>query len=72
MAYQALTETPLINYIKSSSALERIFLKDALLTAKEVGDGNLNRVYTIQTADGLQSSTIVKQAFSCLYILDES
>ena len=53
MAYQALTEQTIIDYIKSRSALERIFPKDAPLTAKEVGDGNLNMVYIVQTVNKL-------------------
>ena len=76
MAYQALTEQTIIDYIKSRSALERIFPKDAPLTAKEVGDGNLNMVYIVQTVNNLGDeparSAIVKQALPYLRILGES
>ncbi|MCX6045012.1 MAG: S-methyl-5-thioribose kinase [Chloroflexi bacterium] len=72
MAYQALTEQTIIDYIKSRPALERIFPKDAPLIAKEVGDGNLNMVYIVQTADGTPRAAIVKQALPYLRILGEA
>ncbi|CAN5396052.1 S-methyl-5-thioribose kinase [soil metagenome] len=72
MAYQALTEQTIIDYIKSRPALGRIFPPDAPLTAKEVGDGNLNMVYIVQTAEGAPRAAIVKQALPYLRILGEA
>ncbi len=72
MAYQALTEQTIINYIKSRPALERIFPRDAPLTAKEVGDGNLNMVYIVQNAVTPDQSAVVKQALPYLRILGEA
>ncbi len=72
MPYQALTEQTIIEYIKSRPALERIFPKNAPLTAREVGDGNLNMVYIVQTADGPPRAAIVKQALPYLRILGEA
>src|SRR5690242_1203411 len=72
MTYQALNEQTIIAYIKSRPALERIFPSDAPLTAKEVGDGNLNMVYIIQSAADPARSAVVKQALPYLRILGES
>jgi len=72
MAYQALNEQTIIDYIKSRPALERIFPPDAPLTSKEVGDGNLNMVYIIQSAADPARSAVVKQALPYLRILGES
>jgi len=72
MTYQALNEQTIIAYIKSRPALERIFPPDAPLTAKEVGDGNLNMVYIIQSAADPARSAVVKQALPYLRILGES
>jgi len=72
MAYQALNEQTILDYIKSRPALESIFPPDAPLTAKEVGDGNLNMVYIVQNAGAPYQSAIVKQALPYLRILGES
>ncbi len=72
MTYQALTEQTIIPYIKSRPALARILPPEAPLTAKEVGDGNLNMVYIVQRTDDSARSVIVKQALPYLRILGES
>ena len=72
MAYQALTEQTIIDYIKSRPALERVFPSEATLTAKEVGDGNLNMVYIVQNAVAPHQSAVVKQALPYLRILGEA
>jgi len=72
MTYQALTEQTIIEYIQGRPALEKIFPPDAPLTAKEVGDGNLNMVYIVQRTDDPARSVIVKQALPYLRILGES
>jgi 5-methylthioribose kinase len=71
MAYQALNEQTILDYIKTRPALAEVIDLDAPLTAREVGDGNLNTVYIIQnpaTAQGL----VIKQALPYLRVLGES
>jgi 5-methylthioribose kinase len=72
MAYQALTEQTIIDYIRSRPALTGILPADAPLTAEEVGDGNLNMVFIARTTQGEPRSLVVKQALPYLRILGES
>jgi 5-methylthioribose kinase len=71
MAYQALNEQTIIDYVYSRPALQTIFPPGAPLTAQEVGDGNLNMVYIVRRVDGA-ASVVVKQALPYLRILGES
>lgn len=48
MAYKALDTKSVIDYIKSRPALGQILPPDAFISAKEVGDGNLNLVFILQ------------------------
>jgi 5-methylthioribose kinase len=71
MAYQELNETTIIDYVKTRPALNALFSSTARITAKEVGDGNLNTVYIIQNADNPKEGLVVKQALPYLRILGE-
>jgi 5-methylthioribose kinase len=72
MAYQALTEKTVIDYIKGRAAMERIFEPETPLSAVEVGDGNLNQVFIITAQDGSGRSAVAKQALPYLRVAGES
>jgi 5-methylthioribose kinase len=72
MAYQALDTKNVIDYIKNRPAMQRIFPSDAYLSAKEVGDGNLNLVFIIQEEGNAQHSAVLKQALPYLRVAGES
>ena len=72
MAYQALNEKSVTDYIKNRPAMERIFSRDARLSAQEVGDGNLNLVFIIENEDDSQQSAVVKQALPYLRVAGDS
>jgi 5-methylthioribose kinase len=72
MAYQPLDVKSVIRYIKSRPAMEHVFPKDASLTAKEVGDGNLNLVFIVLDEHNSQHSAVVKQALPYLRVAGES
>jgi len=72
MAYQALNEQTVLDYVENCQAMERIFDTDASLAAAEVGDGNLNQVFIITTQDGSSNAAVVKQALPYLRVAGES
>ncbi len=71
MAYQELNETTIIDYVKTRPALNALFSSNARVTAKEVGDGNLNTVYILQNVDDPKEALVIKQALPYLRILGE-
>jgi 5-methylthioribose kinase len=71
MAYQELNETTIIDYVKTRPALTALFSSMARITAREVGDGNLNTVYILQNADNPKEGLVIKQALPYLRILGE-
>ena len=71
MSYQALDEQTVIDYIKTRPAMARIFPPEPQLTAKEVGDGNINMVFVIEDQNSPQS-VVVKQALPYVRILGDT
>lgn len=71
MTYQALDEQTVIDYIKKRPALTRIFSAEAQLSAKEVGDGNINMVFVIEDHHSPQSA-VIKQALPYVRILGDT
>ena len=71
MAYQELNETTIIDYVKTRPALTALFSSMTRITAREVGDGNLNTVYILQNADNPKEGLVIKQALPYLRILGE-
>lgn len=71
MAYQAFNETTILEYVKTRPALAAILPPTARITAKEVGDGNLNTVYILQNQDDPTQALVIKQALPYLRILGE-
>ncbi|HID52260.1 MAG TPA: S-methyl-5-thioribose kinase [Anaerolineae bacterium] len=72
MSYYALDTTTVIDYIKTRPALDGFFPAGAPLTAREVGDGNLNLVFFVENADDPTNSLVVKQALPYLRVVGES
>lgn len=71
MTYQALDEQTVIDYIKKRPALARVFPAETQLTAKEVGDGNINMVFVVEDQQGAHSA-VVKQALPYVRILGDT
>ncbi len=75
MAYAALDNSTVLDYLRTVTALEAILPRDADLSAREVGDGNLNQVFIVQSrsADGtFNGSVVLKQALPYLRVAGES
>ncbi len=75
MAYAALDNSTVLDYLRTVTALEGILPPDADLSAREVGDGNLNQVFIVQgrSQDGTPSGSVVlKQALPYLRVAGES
>ncbi len=72
MAYHALDTNTVIDYVRTRPALSDIFAPDVKLTAREVGDGNLNLVFLVENADDPTNSVVLKQALPYLRVVGES
>lgn len=72
MAYRALSENTLTNYLRSRPSVLARFDKDADLSVKEVGDGNLNLVFIVSNRAEPGQAVIVKQALDYLRVAGES
>jgi len=70
MAYRALDNDTVIDYLLNQSSISDLFKTDQNLTAREIGDGNLNQVFVVD--DGLGNSVIVKQALPYLRVAGDS
>lgn len=71
MAYQELSEATILAYLQTRPALEPLLTPLGELSAKEVGDGNLNAVYIIESVAQPSKGIVVKQALPYLRILGE-
>ncbi|MEI7988035.1 MAG: S-methyl-5-thioribose kinase [Chloroflexota bacterium] len=69
--YRPLTEKTLIDYIKSRPAMAKNFPDPSNLTIKEVGDGNLNLVFIVESPNK-QNAVVIKQALPYLRVAGES
>ena len=72
MSYYALTVETVIDYVKNRAPLNGFFPDGATLTAREVGDGNLNLVFFVENADDPTNSIVVKQSLPYLRVVGES
>ncbi|MEJ8546856.1 S-methyl-5-thioribose kinase [Brevibacillus borstelensis] len=68
MAYRALTEQEAVQYVKE---LPGLFAEGAVLSSREIGDGNLNLVFHIRD-EARGKSVIVKQALPYARVVGES
>jgi 5-methylthioribose kinase len=71
MSYEILTPSSVIPYILSIPTLKDFF-ETKELTVDEIGDGNLNYVYLLKSANNPKKALIVKQAVPYLRCVGES
>ncbi|MBT8365814.1 MAG: S-methyl-5-thioribose kinase [Deltaproteobacteria bacterium] len=72
MTYHALNSKSVIDYLKGRPALEAVIPQRDSLVAKEVGDGNLNLVFIIQSQDDPGRAAVLKQALPYLRVAGDS
>lgn len=78
MAYAALDSRTVLDYLRTVTTLEALLPPDADLSAREVGDGNLNQVFIVQShgpdgaAGAPKGSVVLKQALPYLRVAGES
>ena len=71
MTYQILNETTILDYVKTRPLLQPLLGQLGTITAREVGDGNLNTVYILESVNQPGQGLVVKQALPYLRILGE-
>jgi 5-methylthioribose kinase len=72
MAYRALSEKTLVDYLRGRPAVAERLPRTADLTVREVGDGNLNLVFIVSSSAEPARAVIVKQALDYLRVAGES
>jgi len=75
MAYFALDNDSVLEYVRSRGILNPVISRKGTLTASEIGDGNLNQVFIVresETGDAPPRAIIVKQALTYLKVAGES
>lgn len=68
MAYYALDNRTVLDYLRGLSSLDGILDTSAPLTAREVGDGNLNQVFIVENGADPGQSVVLKQALPYLRV----
>lgn len=71
MAYKQLTLETIKEYIKSISEIKKIFTSFDDLEIKEIGDGNLNFVYSVTNSKNDKETVILKQSVPFLRCVGE-
>lgn len=72
MAYHPLNETTVVDYISQRAPLAAAFSSFRDLAVREVGDGNLNLVFIVESKTHPAESVVVKQALPFLRVAGES
>lgn len=72
MAYKILDIKTVVPYLFELQSIQDFFGDDASVIVKEIGDGNLNFVYLIQSQTDIDKALIVKQAVPYLRCVGES
>ena len=72
MAYKALDEKTLVDYIKSRASMQKMFSSDADFSVEEVGDGNLNLVFIVRNENDPSQEVVLKQALPYLRVAGDS
>ena len=72
MAYYALDNRTVLDYLRGLSSLDGILDTSAPLTAREVGDGNLNQVFIVHNQADPAQSVVLKQALPYLRVAGEN
>ncbi len=71
MAYYALDNHSVLDYLRGLSSLGGILDITAPLTAQEIGDGNLNQVFIVHNQADPSQSVVLKQALPYLRVAGE-
>jgi len=71
MAYYPLDIETVADYVRCRPALKDFFPADAKVSAREVGDGNLNFVFFVENDDDPNNSLVLKQALPYLRVIGE-
>ncbi|MBP7961368.1 MAG: S-methyl-5-thioribose kinase [Caldilineaceae bacterium] len=71
MAYYALDNHSVLDYLRGLSSLTGILDTAAPLTAQEIGDGNLNQVFIVHNQADPAQSVVLKQALPYLRVAGE-
>lgn len=71
MAYYALDNNSVLDYLRSRAGLAEVLDLSAPLTAAEVGDGNLNQVFIVHNQNDPGQSVVLKQALPYLRVAGE-
>lgn len=72
MAYRPLDETTIVEYIAQRPSLAAVFSSFEDLSISEVGDGNLNLVFIVESRANPAESVVLKQALPFLRVAGES
>ena len=72
MSYAALSEQTVPHYLKTRPMVMARFSSKADLSATEVGDGNLNLVFTVRDRSDSSRAVVLKQALPYLRVAGES
>lgn len=72
MAYQALNNATIPDYVGACPQAAEIFSDGARLTSSEVGDGNLNLVFIVKNERDPRQAVVVKQALPYLRVAGDS
>ena len=73
MAYFALDNESILEYVRSREALDSVIDRKGNLNADEIGDGNLNQVFIVREAENESGrAIIVKQVSTYLKVAGES
>lgn len=71
MTYHALDSYSVLDYLRATPSLANVLDPEAPMHAREVGDGNLNLVFIVDS-DNAGQSVVVKQALPYLRVAGES
>ncbi|MCB0110825.1 MAG: S-methyl-5-thioribose kinase, partial [Caldilineaceae bacterium] len=71
MAYRELNEATIIDYAQSRPAVAALLQPLGEIRAREVGDGNLNTVYILESISQPGKGIVIKQALPYLRVLGE-
>ncbi len=72
MAYHELNERSILAYVQTRPTLTPLLAPLGEVTAREVGDGNLNTVYILESVAQPGQGIVIKQALPYLRILGEN
>jgi 5-methylthioribose kinase len=72
VAYRALDENSVAEYVKSRPTLNNFFPEECEVNVEEVGDGNVNLVFIVENKDDPAHSVVLKQALPYLRVAGES